>query len=180
MKMLVISIFFLTLHCFAQELPPIKANDLISGNSFEYNWSDSKKGSVLVFLSSSCPCSNAHIGHLVELAKTFPDVKFIGVHSNANETLSDSKKYFKSLNLPFPVIQDNPIEWADRLKAYRTPHAFVITSDGKLAYQGGVTSSADPEKADIFYLKVTLKKLLAGEKVESSRTRVLGCQIARK
>ena len=55
-----------------------------------------------------------------------------------------------------------------------------MTTKGERAYQGGVTSSADPEKADSFYLKVTLKKFLAGEKIESSRTRVLGCQIARK
>jgi hypothetical protein len=180
MKMLVVSLFFLSLQCFAQNLPPIKATDLISGKTLEYSWSESKKGSVLVFLSSSCPCSHAHIGHLIDLAKTHPEMKFIGVHSNANEIVHESEKYFKSLNLPFPVIQDNSTEWADRLKAYRTPHAFVVTAEGKLAYQGGVTSSADPEKADSFYLKVTLKKFLAGEKIESSRTRVLGCQIARK
>jgi hypothetical protein len=179
MKMLVISIFFFSFKCFAQKLPPIKATDLISGKTLEYSWDESKKGSVLVFLSSLCPCSHAHIGHLIDLAKTYPEMKFIGVHSNANETQSDSEKYFRSLNLPFPVVQDNSTEWADRLKAYRTPHAFVVTPGGQLAYQGGVTSSADPEKADSFYLKVTLRKFLAGEKIESSRTRVLGCQIAR-
>jgi hypothetical protein len=180
MKMLVISVFFLSFQCLAQTLPSIKATDLISGKTLEYSWSESKKGSVLVFLSSSCPCSHAHIGHLIDLTKTYPEMKFIGVHSNANETTVESEKYFRSLNLPFPVIRDNDTEWADRLKAYRTPHAFVVTPEGILAYQGGVTSSADPEKADSFYLKVTLKKFLAGEKIESSRTRVLGCQIARK
>ena len=180
MKMLVISVLFLTLQCFAQSLPSINATDLVSGKTLQFSWSESKKGTVLVFLSSSCPCSHAHIGHLIDLAKIYPEMKFIGVHSNANETVIESEKYFKSLNLPFPVIQDNSSEWADRLKAYRTPHAFVVTSKGELAYQGGVTSSADPEKADSFYLKVTLKKFLAGEKIESSRTRVLGCQIARK
>jgi hypothetical protein len=180
MKTLVFTILFLSLQCLAQPLPSIKALDLTTGESLEYKWSESQKGSVLVFLSSSCPCSHAHVGHLTELVKTYPEIKFIGVHSNADESLAESEKYFKSLNLPFPVIQDNSSEWADRLKAYRTPHAFLVTSEGELAYQGGVTSSADPKKADSFYLKVTLKKFLAGEQIESSRTRVLGCQIARK
>lgn len=180
MKKLVLLIFLMSLQCFAQSLPSINATDLISGKTLQHNWSESRKGSVIVFLSSSCPCSHAHIGHLIDLAKTFPDLNFIGVHSNANESFADSEKYFKSLNLPFPVIQDNSSEWADRLKAYRTPHAFVVTTEGDLAYQGGVTSSADPKNADSYYLKVTLKKFLAGERIESSRTRVLGCQIARK
>jgi hypothetical protein len=180
MKMLVTLIFFLCFQCFAQSLPSIKAIDLVSGKTLQHSWNEAKNGSVLVFLSSSCPCSHAHIGHLIDLAKAYPEMKFIGVHSNANESVIDSEKYFKSLNLLFPVIQDDSTKWADRLKAYRTPHAFIVTTKGELAYQGGVTSSADPEKADSFYLKVTLKKFLAGEKIESSRTRVLGCQIARK
>lgn len=170
----------MTPFCFAKSLPPIKATNITTGNVFEYDWSEAKKGTVLVFISSTCPCSNAHIGHLVDLTQANPDIKFIGIHSNANESLVESQKYFKSLNLPFPVIQDHEAEWADRLKAYRTPHAFLITPLGSLAYQGGITSSANPERADSFYLKVTLKKFVAGEKVENSRTRVLGCQIARK
>lgn len=180
MKVLIFSLLIFGLECFAQDLPAISSTDLITGKIFNYNWSESKKGTVLVFLSSSCPCSHAHIGHLNDLSKTYSEIKFIGVHSNANESIDVSAKYFKSLKLSFPVIQDNLTEWADRLKAYRTPHAFIITSEGKLVYQGGVTSSANPEKADSFYLKVTLKKFLGGEKLESSRTRVLGCQIARK
>ncbi len=179
MRIVAISIFLLSMQCTAASLPPIKGTDLISGTILEHQWKESKKGSVLVFLSSACPCSHAHIGHLAELATTHPEIKFIGVHSNANETKADSEKYFRSLSLPFPVIQDEASAWADRLRAHRTPHAFLVTPEGNLAYQGGVTSSADPEKADSFYLKVTLKKFLAGEVIESSRTRVLGCQIAR-
>ncbi len=152
----------------------------MSGAILEHHWAESKKGSVLVFLSAQCPCSHAHIGHLSELAKTNPEIKFIGVHSNANETKAESERYFRSQKLPFPVIQDEASEWADRLKAHRTPHAYLVTPEGNLAYQGGVTSSADPAKADSFYLKVTLKKFLGGEVIESSRSRVLGCQIARK
>jgi hypothetical protein len=180
MKMLLFLLIALTTQSFAQSLPPIHAMDLGTGETKDHQWKDAKKGTVVVFLSNLCPCSNAHINHLVELSKEFPDIKFIGIHSNTNESPNASKEYFKSKNLPFPVFQDNSTEWADRLKAYRTPHAFLINPEGTLAYQGGVTSSADPERADSFYLKVTLKKFIAGEKIESSRTRVLGCKIARK
>lgn len=179
MRMLMLSFFLLNLQCFAQELPVVKATDLISGQPLEHRWSDAKKGTVLVFLSSTCPCSHAHIGHLKDLATAHSEIRFIGVHSNANENVRESEKYFRALKLPFPVIQDQASEWADRLRAHRTPHAFLISTHGQLLYQGGVTSSSHPEEADSFYLKVTLKRFLAGEKIESSKTRVLGCQIAR-
>jgi hypothetical protein len=180
MKIMVILFLCLVSHCFAKSLPPINAMDLNTGKTKQYQWNDAKKGSVVVFLSGQCPCSNAHVKHLVELSQQFPDIKFIGIHSNANESVIESKEYFRSKNLAFPVFQDNSSEWADRLKAYRTPHAFLIDPEGKLVYQGGVTSSADPERADSFFLKVTLKKFIAGDKITNARSRVLGCQIARK
>lgn len=164
----------------AAALPPLNGLDLISEKTLTINWQDNKKGSVIVFLSSQCPCSNAHIEHIIDLKKTFPDIHFYGIHSNVNEALEKSKSYFKQKLLPFPVIKDNSSEWADRLKAFRTPHAYLITPEGTVAYQGGVTSSADPAKADSFYLKVILKKFLTGQKIDQSRSRVLGCEIARK
>lgn len=154
--------------------------DLLTGKLLEHKWSEAPRGTVLVFLSSVCPCSNSHVAHLSELSQAFPEIKFIGIHSNADESKETAESYFRKLNLPFPVIQDNQSEWAERLKAYRTPHSYLISPVGDITYQGGVTSSADPKRADSLYLKVTLKKYLAGEKIEGSRTRVLGCQIARK
>ncbi len=179
MRKFIVAILLSTFQCYAQSLPPLKGTDLISGKTFEHNWKDSKKGSVLVFLSSSCPCSHAHIGHLIDLSKTYPDIQFIGIHSNANEAVFEAEKYFKSLNLPFPVIQDHSLEWANRLKANRTPHAFLLNPGTQLLYQGGVSSSSNPEKADSLYLNITLKKFLSGEKIETTNTRVLGCPIAR-
>ena len=180
MKRLLSTLFLILLNCTAQALPLLKGTDLTHGTAFEHNWNGNNNPTVVVFLSSSCPCSMAHIDHLITLAKDFPQVKFIGVHSNANESQEEAQKYFQSLDLPFPVIQDNSSEWADRLKAYRTPHAFLISPSGEILYQGGVTSSADPKKADAFYLKVTLKNILSGKKIENTHTRVLGCQIARE
>jgi hypothetical protein len=180
MKLLLFFFIALASTCFAESLPSIQAMDLRTGETLKHDWKDEKKGTVVIFLSSLCPCSNGHINYISELSKEFPDVKFIGMHSNTNESIDTAKEYFKSKELPFPVFQDHSTEWADRLKAFRTPHAFLITPEGKVVYQGGVTSSADPKRADSFYLKVTLKKFLAGEEIESSRTRILGCQIARQ
>ena len=175
------SLFFLVLGpcCFAKPLPPLQGVNLLTSESLTLEWSHHKKGVVVLFLSSSCPCSNSHIPHLIKLSEDFPQFQFVGIHSNKNESQTDAELYFKSKNLPFPVLRDNNLEWANRLGALRTPHAYLISSEGEVLYQGGVTSSGEAEKADSFYLKVTLKKYLLGEKIEQSKSRVLGCQIAR-
>jgi len=180
MKLFLSSILILIApYCFAKPLPPLEGINLLTNESIKIQWEGPQKAVVVLFLSTTCPCSNSHIPHLIKLSKDFPEFQFVGIHSNKNETKTEAQVYFKSKNLPFPVIEDNNLEWANHLKAMRTPHAYLINSQGEISYQGGVTSSAEAEKADSHYLKVTLKKYLLGKKIEHTKSRVLGCQIAR-
>lgn len=139
-----------------------------------------KKGLVVVFLSAICPCSNSHLVELKSLKKDYPDFDFIGVHSNTDENKELTSSYFKTANLPFPVVQDSGAKLADEFKALKTPHVFVILSDGKTAYQGGVSSSRHfDDKTDRKYLREALDDLSAGRKVKTPEGRTLGCVISR-
>ena len=171
---------FFSAALFASPLPLFKAKNLIHQEDISHEWSEKNvKATVLVFLSSSCPCSNSHVQHLKELSQLYTNVKFIGVHSNADETFEEGRKYFSSKDLPFPVVRDVDSEWANRLKASRTPHAYLIDSKGEILYQGGVSSSSQPDKADDLYLKNVLSDFLSDKKIENSQTRVIGCEITR-
>ena len=178
MKWLILILALCSAPSFAETLPALKGWDVVSGQETIVSWQE-KKGTVLVFISSLCPCSNAHIEHLKTLAQKFPAINFVGIHSNADENAKNSKEYFAQQNLPFPVLRDEKSIWANRLKAYRTPHSFLISPAGAVIYQGGVTSSAEAKKAEHFYLQETLDRLLAGKKIETNKTRVIGCEIAR-
>lgn len=178
MKLLLVLLVFCSAQCLAQALPALEGINIVTEKTTVIDWQE-KKATALVFISSLCPCSNAHIEHLKTLAQKFPDINFVGIHSNADEVAKDSKEYFAQQNLPFPVLRDEKSTWANRLKAYRTPHAFVISPAGAVIYQGGVTSSAEAKKAEHFYLQETLERLLAGKKIETNKTRVIGCEIAR-
>lgn len=138
-----------------------------------------KKGMVVVFLSARCPCSNSHVEILRRLVKAHPDIAFVGVHSNADEDAAMAKMYFRSVNLPFPVIQDQGDKIADRFHAFKTPHAYFISAEGKMLYRGGVTSSHDGPSADKQYLSDALNDVEAGRPVRISQARTLGCTIAR-
>jgi hypothetical protein len=138
-----------------------------------------EKGTVVVFLSAECPCSNSHVGELRQLAQEHPEFHFVGVHSNGDEAESESRAYFTKVGLPFPAVQDADAKIADRFKAFKTPHAFVLRPDGEVVYRGGVTDSKDCVKSDRKYLREALDDVTHGRPVRTPETRTLGCAISR-
>ena len=155
----------------------ITGQDLLSGKKIDV--APGTKGTVLVFLSARCPCSNSHIALLKSLAKDYKDFSFVAVHSNADEPSDEAKTYFKGSELPFPVIQDEGTKIADGYKALKTPHAFLLSPDGKILYKGGVTNSNRADRADVQFLRDALADVEAGQPVKVAEGRALGCNISR-
>ena len=159
----------------------IKAQDVISGKALEINTRPTESlGSVFVFMSSKCPCSNSHVSVLKNLAGKFTKFNFYAVHSNADEPVADAQKYFRKAGLPFPVVQDSDTKLADLMQAFKTPHAFVLDNKGEILYQGGVTNSSNAPSADENFLDEVLSDLTAGKPARMSEGRTLGCVILRK
>jgi len=141
---------------------------------------NSKKGLVIAFLSAVCPCSDSHLIELKRLTKEFPEFEFVGIHSNTDEDKNLASSYFKAAALPFPVLRDRGTELADKFKALKTPHVFIVLNDGTLAYQGGVSSSHHfNEKTERKYLREALEDLSTGRRVRTTESRPLGCVISR-
>lgn len=138
-----------------------------------------KKALVVVFLSALCPCSNSHTKEIVSLVNDYPDFAFVAVHSNSDETKSQTVEYFTKVNLGIPVLHDENGKIADQFKALKTPHAFVVLKDGTTAYQGGVSNSQLFENANRKYLREALADLKADKKVATTTGRTLGCAIVR-
>lgn len=162
----------------SKELPlSVTAADLQTEKSVSIT--SGKKGMVIVFLSASCPCSNSHVEELKKLALEHRDFNFVGVHSNQDEKIQDSRTYFKKVDLPFIVLEDKNAMIAEKFGALKTPHAFVVTPEGQTAYKGGVTSSAQLADAEHFFLREALEDIEIGRNVRTSEGRTLGCAIER-
>ncbi len=131
---------------------------------------------AVVFMSSSCPCSAAHEASLKDLSARFKTVRFVGVHSNADEPKADAATHFAGF--AFPVIQDEKTQLADAFGALKTPHVFLL-KDGQVIYQGGVDNSQHPADASEFFLKDALEAVAAGKQPAVTRARALGCVIRR-
>jgi thioredoxin-related protein len=141
--------------------------------------SENKKALVVIFLSAKCPCSNSHIKEINDLANLYSNFSFVAVHSNFDEPRELSKPYFQNVGINFPVLEDSNQTLADQFKASKTPHAFVIMTNGDLVYQGGVSNSNDFTKSDRSYLREALSDLTEGKKVKTPEGRTLGCAISR-
>ena len=155
----------------------LQGPDLFTGQMVELK--PGPKGSVVIFLSAKCPCSNSHVEVIKKLAKEFPSAAFVAVHSNSDEGEELSRSYFRGADLGFPVIQDLQNQIADEFRANKTPHAFVVSSDGRTVYRGGVTDSKDAGKSARNFLREALEDLTSGTKIRTAEARTLGCSISR-
>lgn len=156
----------------------IRGKNLLRDETLQVKLEDSK-ALVVVFLSAKCPCSDSHLAELRALHKDFPQMRFVAVHSNADESPELALPYFQKAQLPFDLIQDEGNRWADEFKALKTPHAFVVSSQGEILYQGGVTDSKNLERAQRKFLREALTDLMADRKVQTPEGRTLGCVISR-
>ncbi len=176
---LILSVWFSVSAYATPQLAELNGNDLFKPSSNVTVSAESKKAMVVVFLSAKCPCSDSHIQELKGLRRDFPEFSFVAVHSNIDEGSDLSVPYFKKANLPFPILQDQKSELANRYQAAKTPHAFVVRPNGEIAYQGGVSSSKHFDKADRKYLREAIDDIQNSRPVKTPKGRALGCVISR-
>jgi hypothetical protein len=145
----------------------------------ELNIESIKKTKVLVFLNRTCPCTQQNIPYLNQLAKEFPEIEFIGVHSKKGGTLQEIKEVVEFYKPEFPVIDDNNLVIANLLKANRTPQTFILSDNNEVLYNGGVTDRTNPTNAKKTYLKNALAEVSSHKEITEKETRSLGCVIIR-
>jgi Redoxin len=140
-----------------------------------------KKALAVVFLSARCPCSKSHEAPLGTLAQTHPEIRFVGIHSNSDESEEEAVAHFSQTDsrLPFPVLQDPGGEWAKQFGANKTPHVFLLSPEGTAVFQGGVDNTHKAEEATKHYLRTALDAMVAGKKPEVTEARAIGCYIKR-
>lgn len=144
-----------------------------------------KQATVIVFIGTGCPVSNAYLPHLNELAKKYDakGVRFIGVNANAQDSADEVAKHAKEFAIAFPVVKDESQRVADALGARRVPEAAVLDAQDKLRYCGriddryGVTGRKDQATRED--LALALDELLAGKAITVTKTEVAGCLIGR-
>jgi len=130
---------------------------------------------ALVFISSECPCSKAHIEHIKKVAS---ENKILNLFAVATSPMNKTKEvsYYKQVGLK--VIYDKKNHLLKKYKALKTPHLSIINNN-KIIYQGGVTNKTSPLKATKFFFKEVASAISKNESTPYKQGVSLGCYIKR-
>jgi peroxiredoxin/mono/diheme cytochrome c family protein len=140
---------------------------------------------VVAFLGTECPLARLYAPRLVDLAHRYESrgVKFLGIDSNRQDSLTEILHAARTLGLTFPLLKDVGNRVADQFGAERTPEVFVVDAQRRVRYRGRIDDQyevgvqrAAPRRSD---LAVALDELLSGSKVTEASTTAPGCLIGR-
>ncbi len=139
-----------------------------------------KKATVLLFISTRCPVSNAYDTRMSALAKAYAakGIAFVGVNANTTEAVPEVASHAKA-HFPFPVLKDADDKVADAYNAHVTPEAYVIDSQGVLVYHGRIDNSMEPADVKTHDLASALDSIVAGRAVPAKQATAFGCSIKR-
>jgi peroxiredoxin len=139
------------------------------------------KLTVLMFVATRCPVSNAYNARMAQLAKDYADkgVRFVGVNSNKAETPEEIVAHAREHGFTFPVVKDAGNKVADLYGARVTPEIFVVDPHALVRYHGRIDEKQDGADVKSPDLRAALDALLAGKAAPTTDTKAFGCSIKR-
>jgi peroxiredoxin len=140
-----------------------------------------KTGTVLIFVATRCPVSNAYNERMEKLYNDYKarGINVVGINANATEPATEVKSHAAEKRLSFTILKDNGNKIADRLGAERTPEAYVLDGAGKLVYHGRIDNAQNTANVTASELRDALDALIAGKPVAKTEAKAFGCSIKR-
>ena len=140
-----------------------------------------KNGSVVIFIATQCPVSNAYNERMEKLAQEYSarGINVIGINSNSTEAVDVVKAHAATNKLTFTILKDNGNKIADRFGATRTPEAYFLDASNKLLYHGRIDNAKDAAQVSSTELRDALDATLAGKPVPKTTANAIGCSIKR-
>lgn len=139
-----------------------------------------ENGSVIVFVSTSCPINKQYNTRIAEFAADLGGrgIRVIGINSNYNEDVDEIRSHAAD-KYQFPVLIDKGNVLADKLGANVTPEIFYVNEKGVLVYHGAIDNDRSGSNITEQYLRDAVDANLGGRPVAKQSTNVIGCSIKR-
>lgn len=140
-----------------------------------------KNGTVLIFVSTQCPVSNAYNERMEKLAQDYKErgVNVVGINSNSTESADDIKAHAAQNKLTFTILKDKGSKIADQLGATNTPEVFFLDANGKIVYRGRIDNSRKDQSVTSNDLRNAIDATLSGKPITHAFIRAFGCSIKR-
>lgn len=162
-------------------LEDFKMTDL-SGKEHSFESLKGEKGTVLIWLSAQCPVVKQYNERINQIAADYASkgISFIGINSNATESLEWVKSDAEKVGYKFPVLIDKGAVLADKLGATVTPEVYYFDTKNVLLYHGAIDNSRNGQNITDNYLRIAFDSSLTGKKIEKTRINAFGCSIKKK
>ena len=147
---------------------------------------DDAKGFIIIFTCNTCPYSVANEDRIINLNDKYEELGFPVIAINPNDPAAVPDDSFKKMKIRadekefnFPYLLDVGQKVYPKFGATKTPHVYIVTkNDMKVQYIGAIdNSSRNPDAVTEKYVENAVDALLAGEKIEKTETRAIGCSI---
>jgi peroxiredoxin len=141
----------------------------------------SGKGTVIIWVSTQCPVSNAYNARMAALAKEYlaKGFAFVGINSNKEEAAPEIATHAKEHGFDFPILKDANNVVADLYGASVTPEAYVVDAKGILRYHGRIDDSMKESDVTTRDLRTVLDTMIAGQEITKAESKAFGCTIKR-
>ncbi len=147
-----------------------------------------QKGAIVVFTCNHCPYSVKYEDRIIELHDTFGPQGYPVVAINPNDPIVQPEDSFEGMverakekGFKFPYVFDESQKTALAYGARRTPHVFVLSKQKKgfvVEYIGAIDDNPNDQAAvSATYVANAVRALIAGQKVEPTFTKAIGCTI---
>lgn len=154
----------------------------INGKEQSFEALKGEKGTLIVFLSAQCPVVKGYNDRINQIAAEYQSkgISFIGINSNATESLEWVKSDAEKVGYKFPVLIDTGAVLADKLGATVTPEVYYFDTKSVLIYHGAIDNDRWGKNITDTYLKAAFDASLGGKKIERNKSNAFGCSIKRK
>ena len=159
--------------------PEFKALPGVDGKEYSLGEMKDSKVVVVCFTCNNCPVAVAYEDRFVEFSKKYAGkgVKFVAINANRRtEDIAAMKTRAEEKGFNFPYVFDKSGKLATDYGARVTPHMFVLDENRNVAYVGAFDDNQNNPSKN--YVADAVEALLAGKKVETTKTRAVGCGIA--
>jgi peroxiredoxin len=100
-----------------------------------------------------------------------------GAPGNQGAGLEKNQAAIEAFGIPYPVLLDESGDVGRAYQAETTPHMYVITAEGVLAYAGAIDNGNSRANGDENYVVEAVAAVRAGRPCDPAQTAPFGCSV---